>query len=218
MEPSRTASKEEGRKPDEYLVTSQRAGDARLLLPAKAGRNQESGARNVAGSGHRRRRRPQGPEPGGRFLFWTTTTEHRWDVAQRQEQRSPKPSMRVRIPPAQRSGTLRGESARTLPTQQWETPSAAARPRKIRHLAAALCGGQGRTLGAVAQQAERCNGIAEAAGSNPASSTHLVRQKAPREGRHPSRGAGERLKPVIRVWARGPAFTAGSTSGWDGAG
>jgi hypothetical protein len=89
-----------------------------------------------------------------------------------EERRSPKPRMGVRALPAQRSGTLRGESACTLPTQQWETPSAAGRPRVIRSWPRALCGGRDRNPGLLAQLEERRSCKPEVRGSSPRWSTH----------------------------------------------
>jgi hypothetical protein len=72
--------------------------------------------------------------PWRAVCFWTA--EYLMGRSSTAEHRSPTPRMGVRILPAQRSGTLRGESARRLRTPQWETPSAACGPRVIRSLAA----------------------------------------------------------------------------------
>ena len=64
--------------------------------------------------------------------------------------------MGVQIPPAQRSGTLRGESARILRTQQWETsvrPGYAGYSQDFRVPPARPGVGLGDTLGMTAKEA-----------------------------------------------------------------
>ena len=116
------------------MVASHRARNAIcVFVPIDAGRDQQDGARNVAGSGHRQAP-PPGPNPWRAASFWTT--KYLMGRSSMAEHRSPTPCMGVRILPAQRSGTLRGESARPLRIPQWETPTAACGPRVIRSLAA----------------------------------------------------------------------------------
>jgi hypothetical protein len=115
------------------------------------------------------------------------TTEYLMGRSSTAEHRSPTPRMGVRILPAQRSGTLRGESARILRIPQWETPSAACGPRVFRSQAARALRRPGPAHGLLAQLGERRSCKPEVWGSSPQWSTHAagcrVRVSAPRPGR-----------------------------------
>jgi hypothetical protein len=125
----------EREQPGEILVVGHRARQSamRCCVRNDAERNQGNGARYVVGTGCSRRRPQDHYLAGGFFLPCPKFLMRRSSTG---EQRSPKPRMGVRALPAQRSGTLRGESACTLPTPQWETPIAAGWPRVIRSQAA----------------------------------------------------------------------------------